>query len=69
MASSSSPLPAPRRITASNLPLPGARAAEKGAEPGVHVAVDVLDPQPIMGGSILRSRVATNKQIPTSNDG
>ena len=69
MASSSSPFPAPKRITVSNLPLPSTRAAEKGAEPGVHVAVDVLDPQPIMGGSILRSSVATHKRIPTSNDG
>ncbi|RYO76790.1 hypothetical protein DL766_006390 [Monosporascus sp. MC13-8B] len=62
-------LPAPRRIIASNLPLPRARAAEPGAEPGVHMAVDVLEPEPILGGSLMRTRVATSKRVPTSNDG
>lgn len=62
-------LPAPRRIIASNLPLPGTKAAEPGAEPGVHVAVDVLEPEPILGGSLMRARVATAKRVPTSNDG
>ncbi|RYP75923.1 hypothetical protein DL769_003726 [Monosporascus sp. CRB-8-3] len=62
-------LPAPRRIIASNLPLPATKAAEPGAEPGVHVAVDVLEPEPILGGSLMRARVATSKRVPTSNDG
>ncbi|RYP71568.1 hypothetical protein DL771_004694 [Monosporascus sp. 5C6A] len=62
-------LPAPRRIIASNLPFPETKAAEPGAEPGVHVAVDVLEPEPILGGSLMRARVATSKRVPTSNDG
>ncbi|RYP36517.1 hypothetical protein DL767_003340 [Monosporascus sp. MG133] len=66
---SKSTLPALRRIIASNLPLPGTKAAEPGAEPGVHVAVDVLEPKPILGGSLMRARVATSKRVPTSNDG
>ncbi|RYP22176.1 hypothetical protein DL765_001824 [Monosporascus sp. GIB2] len=62
-------LPAPRRIIASNLPLPRTKAAEPGVEPGVLMAVDVLEPEPILGGSLMRTRVATSKRVPTSNDG
>ncbi|KAF3761913.1 hypothetical protein M406DRAFT_358138 [Cryphonectria parasitica EP155] len=64
-------LPAPRRITASNLPLPSQHANDEHAEPGVEVRVDSLDCPPIPGfdGVLRRARVATNKQVPASNDG
>ncbi|KAK7917968.1 hypothetical protein PG985_009842 [Apiospora marii] len=62
-------LPAPRRIVASNLPLPAASAGDAGAEPGVEVKVDALEAQPILGGSLVRYIVGTNTQVPTSNDG
>ncbi|KAH9883984.1 hypothetical protein F4778DRAFT_577665 [Xylariomycetidae sp. FL2044] len=65
MASSAS-LPAPRRITASNLPLD---RVEHDAEPAVEVMVDVLEQEPILGGALVRSRVATAPQVPSSNDG
>ncbi|EMR67139.1 putative cupin domain containing protein [Eutypa lata UCREL1] len=69
MASPSTLMQARRLITSSNLPLPGDRASEPGAEPGVDVTVDVLKSQPILGGTLMRSRVATNKKLPTNNDG
>ncbi|KAI1108355.1 hypothetical protein F5Y14DRAFT_436525 [Nemania sp. NC0429] len=62
-------LPAPRRITASNLPLASHHAGDEHAEPGVEVKVDELETVPIFDGILVRAVVATNKQIPTSNDG
>ncbi|KAK8022020.1 hypothetical protein PG993_012787 [Apiospora rasikravindrae] len=62
-------LPAPRRIVASNLPIPADNAGDEGAEPGVEVQVDTLEAQPILGGTLVRYIVGTNKQVPTSNDG
>ncbi|KAK6822968.1 hypothetical protein PG995_014118 [Apiospora arundinis] len=65
-------LPAPRRIVASNLPLPAAAASTGDAgdaEPGVEVKIDTLEAQPFPGGSLVRYIVGTNTQVPTSNDG
>lgn len=62
-------LPAPRRITASNLPLEHTSAANLHSEPGVEVLVDTLNPEPILGGALMRARVASSKKVPTSNDG
>ncbi|KAI1077436.1 hypothetical protein F5B20DRAFT_583147 [Whalleya microplaca] len=62
-------LPAPRRIVASNLALPDNGASRAHSEPGVEVVVDTLQPEPILGGSLVRARVATVKSVPTSNDG
>ncbi|KAI1766721.1 hypothetical protein GGR53DRAFT_186992 [Hypoxylon sp. FL1150] len=62
-------LSAPRRITASNLPLGGHDPANSHSEPGVEVLVDTLNPEPILGGGLLRARVASSKTVPTSNDG
>ncbi|KAI0602668.1 hypothetical protein F4775DRAFT_149434 [Biscogniauxia sp. FL1348] len=64
-----SSLPAPKRITASNLPLGRSGAAEPHTEPAVEVVVDTLEPEPILGGSLARARVASNNRVPTSNDG
>ncbi|KAK7936630.1 uncharacterized protein PG986_015068 [Apiospora aurea] len=69
MSASPHDLPAPRRIVASNLPLPAASAGDAGAEPGVEVKVDTLEAHPILGGSLVRYIVGTNAQVPTSNDG
>ncbi|KAI1635545.1 hypothetical protein F4809DRAFT_642425 [Biscogniauxia mediterranea] len=45
-----SSLPAPKRITASHLPLDRSGAAEPHTEPAVQVVVDVLlEPEPILG--------------------
>ncbi|KAJ4413889.1 hypothetical protein N0V82_008244 [Gnomoniopsis sp. IMI 355080] len=64
-------LPAPRRITASNLPLPSHHANDEYAEPGVEVRVDTLECLPIPGldGVLRKAAIATEKKIPTSNDG
>ena len=62
-------LPSPRRITASNLPLGGQDAAKLQSEPGVEVLVDTLKPEPILGGALMRARVASSKTVPTNNDG
>ncbi len=62
-------LPAPRRITASNLPLPSSQDSNHTAEPGVEVKVDSLPVDPLLNGTLMRAVVATSKQIPTSNDG
>ncbi|KAI0021388.1 hypothetical protein F4780DRAFT_738166 [Xylariomycetidae sp. FL0641] len=62
-------LPAPRRITASNLPLPSSHANDEHAEPGVEVKVDTLQVDSVLDGLLMRARVATAKQLPTSNDG
>ncbi|KAI1206663.1 uncharacterized protein F4807DRAFT_219513 [Annulohypoxylon truncatum] len=67
--SSPAHLPAPRRITASNLPLAESSTAKAHSEPGVEVLVDSLPPDPIMGGVLMRARVASSKRVPTSNDG
>ncbi|KAI0838137.1 hypothetical protein F5Y06DRAFT_50611 [Hypoxylon sp. FL0890] len=62
-------LPAPRRITASNLPLVETNTVKSNSEPGVEVLVDTLTPDPILGGALMRARVASSKKVPTSNDG
>ncbi|KAI1845016.1 hypothetical protein JX266_008809 [Neoarthrinium moseri] len=62
-------LPAPKRITASNLPLPAPAASDETAEPGVEVKIDTLVPESIMGGLYHKTSVATAKKVPTSNDG
>lgn len=62
-------LPAPRRITASNLPLPSHHHGDEHAEPGVEVKVDNLQVDSLLDGTLMRAVVATSKQIPTSNDG
>ncbi|KAI4865189.1 hypothetical protein F4820DRAFT_448268 [Hypoxylon rubiginosum] len=59
----------PRRITASNLPLGGRDAVNLHSEPGIEVLVDTLKPEPILGGALMRARVASSKTVPTSNDG
>ncbi|KAK3294944.1 uncharacterized protein B0H64DRAFT_362655 [Chaetomium fimeti] len=59
----------PRRITASNLPLPSNLRGDEHAEPGVEVKVDSLKADSLLDGTLMRSVVATSKQIPTSNDG
>ncbi|KAI1087916.1 hypothetical protein F5B19DRAFT_40764 [Rostrohypoxylon terebratum] len=61
-------LPAPRRITASNLPLAESITAKPHSEPGVEVLVDSLSPDPILGGALMRARVASSKKFPVSND-
>ncbi|KAI1101292.1 hypothetical protein F4804DRAFT_335416 [Jackrogersella minutella] len=62
-------LAAPRRITASNLPLGESSTATSYSEPGVEVLVDNLPLEPILGGALMRARVASSKKVPTSNDG
>ncbi|KAI2465453.1 hypothetical protein F4781DRAFT_25289 [Annulohypoxylon bovei var. microspora] len=67
--SSPAHLPAPRRITASNLPLAESSTAKPHSEPNVEVLVDSLPLDPILGGVLMRARVASSKKVPTSNDG
>lgn len=62
-------LSAPRRITASNLPLPSQRSQDDTAEPGVEVKIDTLEVQSLLGGNYRRAVVSTNSRIPTTNDG
>ncbi|AEO62603.1 1b2844b6-c5f2-449d-be1c-e71fd29174be [Thermothielavioides terrestris] len=62
-------LPAPRRITASNLPLPSQYHGDEHAEPGVEIKIDNLKVDSLLNGTLMRARVATSKQIPTINDG
>ncbi|OAR01229.1 hypothetical protein LLEC1_00181 [Akanthomyces lecanii] len=62
-------LPAPRRITASNLPLPSSLSSDPQAEPGIEVRDERLDVQPLLDGSFRRAMVATSLRIPTKNDG
>ncbi|KAI1380054.1 hypothetical protein F4677DRAFT_442241 [Hypoxylon crocopeplum] len=62
-------LPSPRRITASNLPLVKSGAAELHSEPSVEVLVDTLNPEPILGGALMRARVASSKKVPSDNAG
>ncbi|KAI0111043.1 hypothetical protein F4776DRAFT_667470 [Hypoxylon sp. NC0597] len=62
-------LAAPRRITASNLPLVESNVGKPSSEPGVEVLVDTLKLDSILEGSLLRARVASTKKVPTSNDG
>ncbi|KAI0967800.1 hypothetical protein F4678DRAFT_465060 [Xylaria arbuscula] len=66
MASTAPLLQAPRRIIASNLAL---STSDAKAEPAVEVRDETLELEPILGGSLVRSRVATHKKVPTSNDG
>ncbi|TRX88959.1 hypothetical protein FHL15_010187 [Xylaria flabelliformis] len=65
MASTAPLLQAPRRITASNLPISASDASK--AEPAVEVLDETLQLEPILGGSLVRARVATHKAIPASN--
>jgi len=62
-------LSAPRRITASNLPLPSPYHGDEHAEPGVEVKIDNLRVESLLDDRLMRSMVATSKQVPTSNDG
>lgn len=62
-------LPAPRRITASNLPLPSHLFSVPYAELGVKVRDEKLVVQPLLDGSFRRAVIATNPQVPTKNDG
>ncbi|KAI0393079.1 hypothetical protein F5Y17DRAFT_329709 [Xylariaceae sp. FL0594] len=62
-------LPSPRRITASNLPISHSSGDGDNAEPVVEVIEESLEVEAILGGLLARSRVATIKKIPTSNDG
>ncbi|KAI1427121.1 hypothetical protein F5Y12DRAFT_792855 [Xylaria sp. FL1777] len=69
MASTAPLLQPPRRITASNLALSASDAHSAKAEPAVEVLDDTLKLEPILGGSLVRARVATHKKVPTCNDG
>ncbi|KAI0532464.1 hypothetical protein GGR58DRAFT_178680 [Xylaria digitata] len=69
MASMTPLLQGPRRIIASNLPLSASGGHNSKTEPAVKVLDETLTVEPILGGSLARSRVATHKKIPTSNDG
>ena len=62
-------IPPPRRIAASNLPLPSQYRGDEHAEPGVEVKVDSLQVDSLLEGTLMRAVVATSKQIPTTNDG
>ncbi|KAF2756731.1 hypothetical protein EJ05DRAFT_75016 [Pseudovirgaria hyperparasitica] len=68
MASSTAAiLPRPRRVIASNLPL--SVNAEGKNEPGVEVRAEVLPSESLFGGTLIRHRVGTHRQVPSSNDG
>lgn len=62
-------LPAPRRITASNLPLPSHHASDEHAEPGVELRDERLIVESLFDGSFRRAVIATSTQVPTKNDG
>lgn len=62
-------LPAPRRITASNLSLPSQHASDEHAEPGVEVRDDKLVVEALGDGSYRRAVIGTSVQVPTKNDG
>ncbi|CEJ92270.1 Putative Cupin 2 [[Torrubiella] hemipterigena] len=62
-------LPAPRRITASNLSLPSKYSDNENAEPGVEVHDDKLTVEALGDGSYRRAVIGTSTQVPTSNDG
>lgn len=62
-------LPAPRRITASNLSLPSQYAKDEHAEPGVEVRDDRLVVEALGDGSYRRAVIGTSAQVPTKNDG
>ncbi|OBT61225.1 hypothetical protein VE03_08707 [Pseudogymnoascus sp. 23342-1-I1] len=62
-------LPAPRRITASNLTLPSQHANDSSIEPGVEVKVDNLKVEPLFDGSLRRAVIGTSKHFPIKNDG
>ncbi|KAK4245579.1 hypothetical protein C7999DRAFT_42920 [Corynascus novoguineensis] len=62
-------LSAPRRITASNLPLPSPYHGDEHAEPGVEVKIDNLKVESLLDDRLMRSMVATSKEVPTTNDG
>ncbi|KFY29882.1 hypothetical protein V494_08400 [Pseudogymnoascus sp. VKM F-4513 (FW-928)] len=62
-------LPAPRRITTSNLPLPSQHANDSSIEPGVEVKVDNLKVDPLFDGSLRRAVIGTSTHFPIKNDG
>ncbi len=62
-------LPAPRRITASNLPVPSHLSGDPHAEPGVEIRDERLVVKPLLDGSYRRAVIATSPQVPTKNDG
>lgn len=62
-------LPAPRRITTSNLTLPSQHANDSSIEPGVEVKVDNLKVNSLLDGSYRRAVIGTSKHFPTKNDG
>ncbi|TQV90949.1 hypothetical protein V2A60_008409 [Cordyceps javanica] len=62
-------LDAPRRITASNLPLPSKYLGEANAEPGVEVSDEKLVIESLGDGSFRRGVIGTSRQVPTTNDG
>lgn len=61
-------LPAPRRITASNLPVPSHLSSDPHAEPGVEVRDERLVVKPLLDGSYRHAVIATSPQVPTKND-
>ncbi|KAI1328655.1 hypothetical protein F5Y16DRAFT_146235 [Xylariaceae sp. FL0255] len=69
MSSFEHPIPAPRLITASSLPISAGNAANPKAEPAVELKVDTLPLIPIPGLPLVRAPIATSKTVPTSNDG
>lgn len=62
-------LPAPRRITVSNLSLASKHSNNPNAEPGVEVRDDKLTVEALGDGSYRRAVIGTSAQVPTSNDG
>ena len=62
-------LPHPRRIVISNLPLPLKLASIDGAEPGVQIASETIEPVPELDGQAARSTAFTHESVPTSNVG
>jgi hypothetical protein len=64
-----SALPPPRRIVASNLPLPAKLAEAEGAEPAVQIISEDVVSIPELGGQAMRSTVFTHESVPTTNAG
>ncbi|KAI0125345.1 hypothetical protein BJ170DRAFT_598160 [Xylariales sp. AK1849] len=56
-------LSAPRRITASNLPLPTSAASDDQAEPGIEVKIETREPEGRYAPSLERYLVATAKHL------
>lgn len=63
-------LPTPRRIVASNAPLPSALArSTHSAEPAVQIVSKSLVLQSELDGRAARGTVFTHRNVPTSNSG